>query len=172
MIGKTDFDLTEAERAKELYAREQEIMRSGQPQLDLEESLVDVSGAERWFSTSKVPLRDADGEIIGLAGVTRDITEQRRLGASRGRRQLFGGCAVTRGSAGPRSTSTRVKNPPRSPRWQDKCERENFYAGHHQPCELRKMVRTCMGDLHAEQLRRHSLAIPGEAMGPATRRHR
>jgi diguanylate cyclase (GGDEF)-like protein/PAS domain S-box-containing protein len=81
MIGKTDFDLTDAERAERLYAKEQEIMRTGRPQLDLEERLVDDEGTEQWFSTSKVPLRDADGEIIGLAGVTRDITARRRLEA-------------------------------------------------------------------------------------------
>lgn len=81
MIGKTDFDLTDAERAERLYAKEQEIMRTGRPQLDLEETLVDDTGIVQWFSTSKVPLRDADGEIIGLAGVTRDITARRRLEA-------------------------------------------------------------------------------------------
>jgi diguanylate cyclase (GGDEF)-like protein/PAS domain S-box-containing protein len=81
MIGKTDFDIAEPGRARELYQREQEIMHTGQPQLDREETLIDSSGDERWFSTSMVPLRNADGEIMGLAGVTRDITQQRRMEA-------------------------------------------------------------------------------------------
>lgn len=81
MVGKTDFDLVDAARAQELFEAEQEIMRTGLPMLDHEEKVVDASGEERWFCTSKVPLHNADGEIIGLAGVTRDITRQRRLEA-------------------------------------------------------------------------------------------
>ena len=44
-----------------------------------EERFVIEDGQERWFLTSKVPLRDRHGDLIGLAGVTRDITEKKRL---------------------------------------------------------------------------------------------
>jgi len=77
--GLTDFSLSPAEHAQKLYDAEQEIMRTGIPVLDLEEQLADGKGELRWFSTSKSPLRDADGNIIGITGVTRDITERRRL---------------------------------------------------------------------------------------------
>lgn len=47
--------------------------------MDFEELFVDKSGQERWFSTSKVPLHNAGGQIIGLAGVTRDVTVDKKL---------------------------------------------------------------------------------------------
>ena len=81
MVGKTDFDLVEKERAETLLDSEQQIMRTGRAQLEWVERVESKDGAEQWFSTSKVPLRNQDGEVIGLAGVTRDITEHRRLEA-------------------------------------------------------------------------------------------
>lgn len=79
MIGLTDFDITEAERAKRLVADEQAALATGTPIIDSEEAIADDVGDERWFSTSKVPLYDRDRRRIGLAGVTRDITARRRL---------------------------------------------------------------------------------------------
>jgi diguanylate cyclase (GGDEF)-like protein/PAS domain S-box-containing protein len=83
MVGMTDFDLplNAPERARQLFEVEQRIMRTGEPLLDFEESITGEDGIERWFSTSKVPLFDADGRTVGLAGVTRDVTEQRRTEA-------------------------------------------------------------------------------------------
>ncbi|RYE87694.1 MAG: diguanylate cyclase, partial [Hyphomicrobiales bacterium] len=77
--GRTDFSLTTIEHAQRLYDAEQQIMATGVPVIELEEQLPDAAGQVRWFSTSKSPLRDADGNVIGIAGVTRDITERRRL---------------------------------------------------------------------------------------------
>jgi diguanylate cyclase (GGDEF)-like protein/PAS domain S-box-containing protein len=79
MIGKTDFDLMTEARAQATFEREQAILTSDTPMLDFEELLVDDTGQERWFSTSKVPLHNAAGQIIGLAGVTRDVTVDKRL---------------------------------------------------------------------------------------------
>lgn len=79
MLGKTDFELTSPERAALLRDSELQIIATGQPLLDIEEQLLDNQGRQRWFTTSKVPLHSANGEMIGLAGVTRDITEQKQL---------------------------------------------------------------------------------------------
>lgn len=79
MIGKTDFDITTPERAKALFAREQELMASGEPLLEFEEVLLDDTGTERCFATAKVPLHASNGDMIGIAGVTRDITADRQL---------------------------------------------------------------------------------------------
>jgi diguanylate cyclase (GGDEF)-like protein/PAS domain S-box-containing protein len=79
MIGLTDFDLYPHDAAKGFFDREQEIMRTGEAMVDVEEPMVISSGRERWFLTSKVPLRNREGDVIGLAGVTRDITEKKRL---------------------------------------------------------------------------------------------
>jgi diguanylate cyclase (GGDEF)-like protein/PAS domain S-box-containing protein len=78
MIGKNDFDIITSDRATELMTEEQAVLRSGQGFSDREE-LVDVGGQEIWFSTSKVPLINPDGETIGLAGVTHDITATKHL---------------------------------------------------------------------------------------------
>lgn len=79
MVGKTDFDLTTPDRAQALFEREQAILAADTPMLNVEEHDVDESGRQTWFSASKVPLHDADGNIIGLAGVTRDVTADKQL---------------------------------------------------------------------------------------------
>lgn len=79
MVGLTDFDLYPREMAQAFFDREQEIMTTGEPMVDFEEPFVIEDGRERWFLTSKVPLRNRHGDLIGLAGVTRDVTEKKRL---------------------------------------------------------------------------------------------
>ena len=79
MIGKTDFDIASPERAQALFDSERQIIASGHPQLDFEEQLPDATGELRCYTTAKVPLHGANGEMIGLAGVTRDITEDKQL---------------------------------------------------------------------------------------------
>jgi len=79
MAGKADVDVTEPERAAALVADEQQIIATGKGFSNREEVLVDEFGDETWLSTSKVPLHDIEGQIIGLAGVTHDITERKRL---------------------------------------------------------------------------------------------
>ena len=79
MAGKTDVELVEPTRAAALVADEQEIVATGKGFSNHEEVLTDAFGDETWFSTSKVPLHNAEGQIIGLAGVTHDITALKRL---------------------------------------------------------------------------------------------
>jgi len=73
--GLTDFDLFDPEVAQNYWAVEQEILRTGQP-LDSEGAAVDAAGRERWLLSAKVPLKDANGEVVGLVGLSRDITER------------------------------------------------------------------------------------------------
>ncbi len=75
VIGKTDFDLFPRELAEQYYADEREVIRSGQPLLNREELVMDQTGRRRWFLTTKVPLQDSDSKIVGLVGMSRDITE-------------------------------------------------------------------------------------------------
>jgi two-component system cell cycle sensor histidine kinase/response regulator CckA len=82
LLGKTDVDLFPPDMAMQFTADEQAIVETGQALLNHEESIVDPrTGASRWVLSSKVPVRDAQGQIIGLVGVTRDITEHKRLQA-------------------------------------------------------------------------------------------
>ena len=82
-IGKSDFDFFPEERARAKYELEQEIIRTGQPALSLEET----DGAEYWVLTTKMPLRDEHGEIIGTFGISHDITEMKQAQAELVRRE-------------------------------------------------------------------------------------
>lgn len=77
-IGKTDFDLYPPEVARRYHAQEQQVMQSGQPLIELEERGVDAKGAPRWYLTTKLPLRDAQGNIVGVVGIVRDTTEHKQ----------------------------------------------------------------------------------------------
>ena len=79
LLGKTDFDLFPQELAAKYYANEQAIFQSSQPVLELEEPSVDAAGNKIWISTTKVPLRNAQGKIFGLVGMGRDITERKQM---------------------------------------------------------------------------------------------
>ena len=84
-VGKTDFDFFTPEHAQEAYNDEQEIITTGQPVVDKAEKETWPNGRETWVSTTKVPLRDVGGNIVGTFGVSRDITERRRAEAERAR---------------------------------------------------------------------------------------
>jgi PAS domain S-box-containing protein len=78
VLGKTAHDIFAAEYAQQADVDEQEVMRTGQPLLarDVRETWPD--GRVTWVSTTKMPLRDPRGEIIGTFGISRDITERKQ----------------------------------------------------------------------------------------------
>ena len=84
-VGKTDFDFFAAEHAKEFYNDEEKIIRTGQPMVGKEEKLAWPDGQVAWDSTTKMPLRDANGNIIGTFGVSRDITRRKLAEAGNAR---------------------------------------------------------------------------------------
>ena len=77
LIGKTDLDLF-PEHGAAYYADEQTVIRTGQPILNREEPIGEKVGSQRWHLTSKVPLRDKEGTVIGIVGVGHDITERKQ----------------------------------------------------------------------------------------------
>jgi two-component system sensor histidine kinase/response regulator len=79
LVGKSDFDFYPKEIAQDFYKDEQELMRSKQPFYDREEPVTDSSGNSMWVLTTKVPLFNNHGEVIGLAGIGRDITFRKNL---------------------------------------------------------------------------------------------
>ena len=75
LLGKTDFDVYAEERARPAFDQEQEIIRTGQPLIGhVEKSLRSEDGKPVWYHTTKMPMYDEQGQIIGTFGVTRDIT--------------------------------------------------------------------------------------------------
>ncbi len=73
-IGKTDFAFFSQELAEQYYADEQAVIRSGRPLLNRVERTVAPSGEPRWVLTVKAPVRDNRGMVVGLVGISRDIT--------------------------------------------------------------------------------------------------
>ena len=78
VIGKSDLDLLPGDLSKNYYEKEQEIIRTGKPLIDHEESMGTISGMKRWNLTTKVPFRDPGGKILGIVGIGKDITERKR----------------------------------------------------------------------------------------------
>lgn len=79
IVGRTDFDFYPPDLAQSVYAQEQDLMRTGRPITTKERCVIDTTtGEPTWNLTMKVPLRNAAGEITGLVGIGRDITERKR----------------------------------------------------------------------------------------------
>ena len=79
MIGKTDFDFLPDEQAKKAFEDDEEVIRTGRFIINKIEKLTSVDGSVRWVSVTKIPRFDVEGNIIGTMGISRDITEWKRL---------------------------------------------------------------------------------------------
>lgn len=78
LLGKTDFDFYPEELATQYRADELQLIQSGQPLANREEPLEDQDTGKRgWLSSSKVPLRDSLGNVVGIVGIGRDITDRK-----------------------------------------------------------------------------------------------
>lgn len=83
VVGKTDFDIFPPELASAYFSDEQAVVKSGQPLLNREEPYTDpITQTKHWLSTTKVALTNSSGQIIGLVGSSRNITEQRQAEAA------------------------------------------------------------------------------------------
>jgi diguanylate cyclase (GGDEF)-like protein/PAS domain S-box-containing protein len=78
-IGKSDADIFSAEHAAQALADEQEIMRTRHPMIAKEEKETWPDGRETWVVTTKLPLMDGKGKVVGIMGISHDITDQKRV---------------------------------------------------------------------------------------------
>jgi len=78
LLGKTDFDFYPRELANAFFEDEQNVIRSGMPLYNHEEKGIDYEGNEVDILTTKVPVRDINGQIIGIAGIGRDISSRKK----------------------------------------------------------------------------------------------
>ena len=92
LIGKTDLELHPADAARKYLADERRIVETGRPLIDIEEYVIAPDGGKVWISTTKVPLRDDVGQVVGAR---RDFA--RHHGAE------AGGDAARRPGADPRN---------------------------------------------------------------------
>jgi PAS domain S-box-containing protein len=78
-IGKTDLEIYPGEVGKKGHEDNLSVIRSGEPIINREEEFPVPGGAPLWLLTSKIPIRDQGGAIVGLLGIGRDITRRKGL---------------------------------------------------------------------------------------------
>jgi diguanylate cyclase (GGDEF)-like protein/PAS domain S-box-containing protein len=76
VVGRMDYELYPPDLAARYFADDQAVIQSGKALVNREEPTLDFAGNPHWILTTKVPLRDNQGQVIGLVGISRDITER------------------------------------------------------------------------------------------------
>ncbi len=77
LVGKTSYETASASNADLFHADDRGVMESGRPKINYEEPQIRPDGTQAWLITSKVPMYDQDGQVIGLLGTYSDITERK-----------------------------------------------------------------------------------------------
>lgn len=78
LIGQTDYEIFAEEYADKFYRLEKQIYL-GMPFVTEDQEYIKASGESGWVSNCKYPIRSESGEIIGLFGIARDITERKKI---------------------------------------------------------------------------------------------
>jgi PAS domain S-box-containing protein len=79
MIGKTDFDFLPPDQAQKAFEDDEEVIKTGKFIINKIEKITNKDGVQRWVSVTKIPRFDAEGNIVGTVGISRDITEMKKL---------------------------------------------------------------------------------------------
>jgi PAS domain S-box-containing protein len=79
LVGKTDYETVAASQADRYRADDREVMETNRPKLNYEEPQNKLDGSIGWLRTNKVPLRDKNGQVIGVLGTYEDITERKQM---------------------------------------------------------------------------------------------
>ena len=79
IVGKSDYDLPWGKKQADSFREDdRRVMESGIPEYDIVEPYLRADGTHAWAKTNKVPLRDAEGKVVGILGTSEDITERKR----------------------------------------------------------------------------------------------
>lgn len=81
LVGKTDFDVFPSEHASRYFQYETPVIAEGKSLQNHEEPYYSIEGELRWVSSSKQPVFDDKGNIVGLVGISKDITDVKRYKA-------------------------------------------------------------------------------------------
>ena len=87
IIGKNDFQMPWAEQGRAYQADDRQVMDSGEAKINYEEPQTTPDGATIWLRTNKIPLRDTEGNVIGVLGTYDDITASKQAELDRERLQ-------------------------------------------------------------------------------------
>jgi len=79
LIGKSDADIFGKEHSNEAYNDEQNIIKTKRPLINKEEKEIFHNGSVTWASSTKLPLFDENQKIIGTFGISRDVTEDKKI---------------------------------------------------------------------------------------------
>jgi PAS domain S-box-containing protein len=82
-VGKSVFDFYPKELAAKYHADDMAVVQSGEPLINREETSINENGKKIWLLTNKLPVRDRDGQVIGLIGISIDITDRKQAEAQR-----------------------------------------------------------------------------------------
>ena len=78
-LGKTMVDILGRDIAGEFIKDDQHVLESGIPIINREEPIFNKEGDKRWLLTTKIPFKDEENNIIGLVGISRDVTDRKRI---------------------------------------------------------------------------------------------
>ena len=81
LLGKSDYDLFAEAEADRRHAAERQILTGGPPVHDLRQRVSEHAGV-RWVESRLYPIRSAAGEVVGVAGIERDLTDFKAAGAA------------------------------------------------------------------------------------------
>jgi rsbT co-antagonist protein RsbR len=83
LIGKSDFEMPWKDQADIYRADDLQVMQSERAKINYEEQHSNSDGTQSWVRTSKIPMRDTEGNVIGILGVFEDITDRKQVEAER-----------------------------------------------------------------------------------------
>jgi len=80
LVGKTDYDMPWTREEADVYREyDSRVMKADTPILHIIEPQLQADGRQAWLDTNKIPLHDANGNVVGILGTYEDITERRLL---------------------------------------------------------------------------------------------